>query len=126
MANPEYMLSAADRQRMERTASEAAYWRDKEFADAERRYAVAVKEIRERFEADLAAAAALRVKRREAAFLKMERSQDATWNFIQAKNAKARIAQFGLALPWSHPSNDMLRAAQDHVRVRKLLESTTD
>jgi hypothetical protein len=126
MRNPEFILSDADRERMERTATQEAYWRDKAFAEAERFYALAVKGARERFEADLAAAERLRLKRREAAFLRMERMQDGVWNSIQSKNARARIAHFGLALPWAHPSNDMLRAAQDHLRAQKLLAPATN
>lgn len=119
-------LSTSDRERMERTAKEAAYWRDQSIAEAERLYAFAVKAIRERFEAELAAAEAARKRRHEAAFQRMERAQDATWNFIQTKNAKARIAQFGLDLPWLDSSNDMLRAAQDQLRVIKRVGSATN
>lgn len=99
------MPGISDKERMERTASEAARVRDIELKRAEESYQHALDRAKEEYAAAVSLAEKRRKAQRDHAFLTAERRQDAVSNFIDTKNDAARIRGFGLGLPFIHPTN---------------------
>ena len=110
-------MNATDRKMMERVAAAEAVERDKALKQIEYQFEQRKASAKARYEAELSAAANARTDARNRVFLKMERAQEATENFIAAKNDREKIRASGLSLPWLHPSNDLLRAAQNSLRA---------
>ena len=110
------MATTTDREMMERVAAKEAGDRDRALTQIEHQYASRVACAKARYEAALSEAVEFRASARNRAFRKMEVAQEATENFIRAKNDSARIKPFGLTLPLLHPSNDLLRSAQSSLR----------